>query len=107
MSALGSRKPGNQNALCLLGELTKIQRSPVEEDNDDIGIDLSDGAEQIHLDVRKIEEGTAGGLSGLQEMLAEGHDDKVSILRCLDGSGLHFCKLFRRIGGNVRLGKTG
>ena len=107
VSALGSGKPDLQDRFGLLRNLAKVKRPAVEENHDNVRIHLIYGTEQLHLNFRKIQEGTARCFAGLKEMLAKRHDNKLGFPGCLDCGSLHFRQLFGRKCLIDRSGKSG
>ena len=82
-SALGSREPYLENGFCFRADFPQIQRAAVEQNDNHIRVDGQHFVEQLHLDFRHIDHGTAGRLAALQIMLTHRHYHEIGLFCCL------------------------
>ena len=82
-SALCSREPYLENGFCFCTDLTQIKRTAIEQNNNNIRVNGHHFSEQLHLDLRHIDHGTAGRLAALQIMLTHRHYHEIGLFCCL------------------------
>ena len=105
-SALGSREPYLENGFCFCTDLTQIERTAIEQNNNNIRVNGQHFSEQLHLDLRHIDHGTACRFTALQIMLAKRHDHEICLFCSLKCALLHDSKLLPAVFFRRCLGKS-
>ena len=98
IGTFGTRHPYFKNGFCFRYDIPQVERTAVEENNDNVFIDFRNPLKQSLLDFRDTDIRVTGCLAGLQTVLTDRKNDNLGLLCCVYSLKKH-CLLFLRCMG--------